>query len=128
MNKMKDMARAANLEIPTFETNGIFKTTFFRPKIVKQETTTKPSPDYHKVITKLSPDYHKVITKLSPDYNKTTLNILELIIENPKITRKELADSLGMTRDGVQYHLEKLKKDGIIKRVGGRRGGHWEVS
>jgi len=47
--------------------------------------------------------------------------------ENPQITRKELAKALDISSDGVKYHLNNLKKEGILKRLGGRKEGHWEV-
>jgi len=58
---------------------------------------------------------------------KTTQKILALLKEKPGITRVELAEQLGITPDGVKYHLNNLKKEGIIKRIGGRRGGYWEI-
>ncbi|GCC10022.1 divergent AAA domain protein [archaeon] len=58
---------------------------------------------------------------------KTTQKILELIKENPEITRKELAELINITEDGVKYHLTKLKKQKKIKRIGPDKGGHWEV-
>lgn len=57
----------------------------------------------------------------------TTQKILALIKENPQITRNELAKVLGISSDGVKYHLDNLKKKGILKRVGGRKEGYWEV-
>lgn len=58
---------------------------------------------------------------------KTTQKILSLIKENPSITRKELSEILGITPDGIKYHLNNLKKKGLIRRIGGRKGGHWET-
>lgn len=58
---------------------------------------------------------------------KTTQKILSLIKQNPGITREELARLLDITPDGVKYHLNNLKKEKIIARVGGRKGGYWEV-
>ena len=58
---------------------------------------------------------------------KTTQKILKLIKENPRITRNELAKALDISSDGVKYHLNNLKKEGILKRVGGRKEGHWKV-
>ncbi len=58
---------------------------------------------------------------------KTTQKILELIKENPEITRKELAELINITEDGVKYHLTKLKKQKKIKRIGPDKGGHWKV-
>lgn len=53
--------------------------------------------------------------------------IIEQLHNNPKITRNELAMILGITSDGVKYHLQKIVQDGIIIRHGSARGGYWEV-
>ncbi|MCK5062600.1 MAG: winged helix-turn-helix transcriptional regulator, partial [Candidatus Aenigmarchaeota archaeon] len=59
---------------------------------------------------------------------KTTQKILELLKENPNYSRKELANLIGnITEDGIKYHLEKLKSEGRLKRIGPDKGGHWEV-
>ena len=54
--------------------------------------------------------------------------IVKKMIENPKITRKELASELGLSEDGIKWQIGKLKKDGIIMREGGRKNGNWVVS
>lgn len=53
--------------------------------------------------------------------------IIEQLRNNPKITRSELASILGITSDGVKYHLQKMTAESIILRHGSARGGHWEV-
>jgi len=53
--------------------------------------------------------------------------IIEQIRNNPKITRNELASILGITSDGVKYHLQKMTADGVIVRHGSARSGYWEV-
>lgn len=53
--------------------------------------------------------------------------IIEQIRNNPKITRNELAVLLGITTDGVKYHLQKMTAEGIVVRHGSARAGHWEV-
>lgn len=53
--------------------------------------------------------------------------ILQLITENPKIKRKEIADSLGLSIDGVRYHLKKMNNDGILEFEGNSRNGHWVI-
>jgi ATP-dependent DNA helicase RecG len=57
----------------------------------------------------------------------TTEKIIRMIKKNPQITNKELAETCGITEDGVYWNTKKLKKNNIIRRVGGDRGGHWEV-
>ena len=53
--------------------------------------------------------------------------IIRMIKKNPQITNKELAEACGLTEDGVYWNTKKLKKNNIIRRVGGTYGGHWEV-
>ncbi len=58
---------------------------------------------------------------------KTTQKILEILANNPKTTRKELANLIGISPDGIKWNLDKLKKENKIRRVGADKGGHWEV-
>lgn len=53
--------------------------------------------------------------------------ILSLIRENPRITTQELATGTGLSAKGVEWNLKKLKDEKILKRVGGRKGGYWEI-
>ena len=53
--------------------------------------------------------------------------ILELIRERPKITITELIEETGLSRNGVKWNIDKLKDEGIVRRVGPAKGGHWEV-
>ena len=54
-------------------------------------------------------------------------NILSIIDSNPNVTRAELVIATGISPSAVQKHIEALKKSGLIRRIGGDRGGHWEV-
>jgi ATP-dependent DNA helicase RecG len=59
---------------------------------------------------------------------KTTQKIVELIKKNPEISRKDIANIIeGITEDGVKYHITKLKDQGLIKRIGPDKGGHWKI-
>ena len=59
--------------------------------------------------------------------NKNQQKILQLIKDNPKITRNELASKLNITSDGVKYNLKKLVDSDIIERIGASNGGYWNV-
>ncbi len=59
--------------------------------------------------------------------SKNQIKIIELIKENSKITRNELADILNITPDGVKYNLKKLVYYNIIERIGPDNGGYWQV-
>jgi len=52
--------------------------------------------------------------------------VLELIVANPKISRKELANKLGINESAVQKHTDALKKKKVIKREG-ETTGHWLI-
>ena len=53
--------------------------------------------------------------------------VLELIKENQKITRGELSDKLGINPSAIQRHIQKLKTEGLIERIGGDKGGYWKI-
>ena len=57
----------------------------------------------------------------------STEKILLLMEENPKITTAQLADKTGLSVDGVNYNIKKLKKANKITRIGGDKGGCWKV-
>lgn len=61
-------------------------------------------------------------------WSETTLKILELIKQNPKISRKELCGELGINPSAVQKHIDKLKETKMIERLGGAKGGEWRVN
>ena len=49
------------------------------------------------------------------------------LAKNPAASRKELAETLGMTEDRVKWNINKLRDQGAIRRVGADKGGHWEI-
>lgn len=53
--------------------------------------------------------------------------ILALLETEPGITQTTIAERVGLTVEGVKYHFRKLREDGVIRRVGSSRAGHWEV-
>ena len=60
--------------------------------------------------------------------NTTQKKVLEYFKDNPKATRVDAANALGnITEDGVKFIIAKLQKKGLLKRVGGRKHGEWQV-
>ncbi|MDR0962406.1 MAG: winged helix-turn-helix transcriptional regulator [Mediterranea sp.] len=53
--------------------------------------------------------------------------ILEALRNNPTITREELVEMLPFGENGVKYHLQTMRKNGIIKHEGTKRGGKWII-
>lgn len=58
---------------------------------------------------------------------KTTQKILAAMEDNPNVTISELSEICEITVDSVKWQLRNLTKTGRIVRIGGDRGGYWEV-
>ena len=54
-------------------------------------------------------------------------NILKSILKVPSISTKELATMYSLSARQVQRIMTKMKDQGLIRRVGPDKGGHWEV-
>lgn len=96
--------KAAKVPAVRYEFNAVYvKAVFPRPKKVTGTTTQETAQETAQEI------------------------ILKLIENNPSITRNELADKTGLSPDGVKYHLQVLKRQGIIKHTGSTKKGKWEL-
>lgn len=58
---------------------------------------------------------------------KTSGKILEAILQNNSITIPELSILIGITERSIERNLQKLQKEGTLKRIGPAKGGHWQV-
>lgn len=62
----------------------------------------------------------------SIDLTARQKEILEIIKDNNKIGYRTLAETLNINDSAVKKHLNNLKKQGILKRVG-RTRGYWKI-
>lgn len=58
---------------------------------------------------------------------KTRVEILGYIRTDAGITIPELAKRIGITEKGIEYHMNKLKEEGIVDRIGPANRGIWVV-
>ena len=65
----------------------------------------------------------KVGEKLTAHQQK----MIEEIRKDTFISAKKLSEHVGISKRKVEVNLAKLKRSGILKRVGPAKGGHWEV-
>ncbi len=49
------------------------------------------------------------------------------IDDNPSISYDALAEKLNKNRTTVMRNIQKLKEKGVLKRIGSKKAGHWEV-
>ncbi|MBC2706713.1 MAG: HTH domain-containing protein [ANME-2 cluster archaeon] len=47
--------------------------------------------------------------------------------ENPQVSIPEIAEAIGRTTRAIEMQIAKLKAEGLIKRIGPAKGGHWVV-
>ena len=64
---------------------------------------------------------------LGDKLGETQQNIIKLMQNNPKIAITALASELGISTTAIEKHIKTLKEQNIIKRIGGAKGGYWEV-
>ncbi len=57
----------------------------------------------------------------------TNARVLALIRQQPGITTPALATAIGLSTDGIKYHLTQLRRSGKLRHVGPTKGGHWEI-
>jgi predicted transcriptional regulator len=55
------------------------------------------------------------------------IEIAGLLSSENGLTTAELAERLGKARSSIIRHLARLRRAGIVRYVGPKRGGHWEV-
>lgn len=98
-------------------------------RIRQWESLTKEKVEIESDIVSSTITYFRptIGQKIGQKKLSTRERVVALITENPKITRKDLAEKLNVPSSTVQFHIENLKSEGRIERVWGARGGHWKV-
>ena len=69
----------------------------------------------------------KVTVKVTQKVTVNQQKILEAIKNNPFITQDELSKVIGLSRKSIIQNMKKMKNNGLIKRVGAAKNGHWEI-
>ena len=105
---------------PTFESDA---SSFFTT--VYSVLYGKTDADFQRIIDQESTP--KTENTTQKPIGETAQKILDLLTEDPYLTRQALAPILDLTPDGVKYHLNKLQKDGYLERKEGRKTGRWIV-
>jgi predicted HTH transcriptional regulator len=55
---------------------------------------------------------------------KTAGKVVDVVVKNPWITIPQIAIEVKTSEANVQKHITNLQNIGILKRVGGKKGGH----
>ncbi len=110
-------------------------------KVVLQKTGNAVGrPDRNPTGTRPEPDRDPTRTRPEPDRNPTGTRpeilgsmpvsvgrVFDALSANGELTFRELAASLGINKDTVNAAVASLVKRNLLRRVGPRKGGHWEI-
>jgi ATP-dependent DNA helicase RecG len=107
--KMIRAMETANLEKPVFKTEGFFFKVIFKRDSLQHDTN------------------YGTINGTDGTINGTINKILCALSKTPQITYDALSKQLDMPRRTVAREIQMLREQGIIKRIGGRKNGYWQV-
>ena len=69
----------------------------------------------------------KLGEKVTEKVTENQKTILDNIYKNGLITIKELSAIVSISERKIKENISKLKKKGLLKRIGPAKGGHWEI-
>ena len=70
----------------------------------------------------------EVRRKFGEKFGGSSGKIIGLLLENENSTASEIAEIISISTRAVEKQLAKLKKTGVIDRVGPDKGGYWKVN
>ena len=117
-----ELCLSAGLPVPVFsEENRCAKTTIF---VLKETEKTREETEKTREETEKT---REETEKTREETEKTREEILLLIRENPEITMAQMAQKVGITQKGVEWHVAKLRREKVLKREGSTKKGRWLI-
>jgi ATP-dependent DNA helicase RecG len=95
-----------------FQSTGVFTVIFKRPSTPQAKLTELEG---------------KKTKGLVDGLVESQIKIIELISNNPRITKREMSEKIGISTTAIDKNIQKLKEKGILKRIGHDKSGHWEI-
>jgi ATP-dependent DNA helicase RecG len=115
--RIRRICRSYGLKEPLFqEMQQGFKVTLYKE-------VTKSS-NYAKVGAGVG---DRVGEKVGENLTPNQKQILDLLVENNRISATELSEKIGISKRKIEENLSKLKQKGLLHRRGPAKGGYWEI-
>ena len=70
----------------------------------------------------------KVTDRVTDNLDEKSIQILELISEDPAYTSTAISEKLSLSRKTVSQRLKEMKEKGILERIGSDRKGYWKIN
>ena len=112
----------AGLRTPEFYQDEDFRTILWRPESADEQDPGRHGAPDHTDGSRETPQKTPQKT-----LQKTQQKIIELVKEDAYITTQRMADLIGIDRSNIARAIKKMQRQGILRRVGPDKGGHWEV-
>ena len=114
------------------EVNGTIAPAFHTDKLVLKITISKVTENINRVTEKLPENLgiiDRIIKKANSNGDKLKENkvaILRLIIDDPYISKTDIANILGISYTAVGSNIKAMRGK-YLRRVGPDKGGFWEI-
>ena len=69
----------------------------------------------------------RIDIKLGDKLGDKQILILDSIKKDPYLSLSQLTKIIGISQTAVENNVDKLKKIGLLTRIGSPKGGHWKV-
>jgi predicted HTH transcriptional regulator len=79
-------------------------------------------------VEKITPKDTSKGIQITPSFTNLEQKMVNIMELNSTITRKDLAEMLGIGVDTVKEYLKRLKRKGVLNRIGNNRNGYWEIT
>ncbi|GAU76258.1 winged helix-turn-helix transcriptional regulator [Fusibacter sp. 3D3] len=110
---MREICKMIGLKEPEIEEKGLFVVL----RIYRKVTSASSLFSENSVVAKTKSEV------IRDEKDK----IFELLIGDKQVTVKDIANKIGITEASVQRRLKSMQEDGLIKRIGSKKSGYWDV-
>ena len=121
IKRILDACLKRGVAAPTWTIHGGFVVvTFMRPaKDVTQSDTQGDTQNGTQETTGKS--------TLKSTLKGTKKKIVEIMANDSTVTIPQIAEQLKLHPRGIDKHIKQLQEQGFVRRIGGDKGGHWEI-
>lgn len=118
-------------QISTQKVEDSTQTSIQKECLMDSDTTQKSKITTQKseiTIQKSDSTIQKSDTTIQKDLDSSQKKVLQFLKKNPQATIDETVEAIGdLSLGGVKFVINKRQKKGLLKRVGGRKHGEWQV-
>ena len=141
---VKEFGEGVDRMCRELEANGTPHLSFHLDDFILKITVPKVTENSNKVAEKVAENSNKVAEKVAEANKKVTerliekanahgerltanrIKILELMLEDPYISRADLAKNIGISETSIYRNIEVMRGR-YLRRVGPDNGGFWEI-